>query len=89
MKKLLLSLCFFLLSISAIAQANYHLKFKGIPITGTISQFQAQLTAKGCTYDRQTSAALQQGTRAFKGTLAGEKANIFVYLTAKAKPSIE
>lgn len=85
MKKLLLSLCCLLMSLTAIAQTNAHLKFMGIPITGNIIQFQAKLASKGCTYNKQTSAAISAGTRAFKGTFAGNKVDIYAYYDTQTK----
>ena len=49
MKRILSTLFCLLLIVAALAQnTNEHLKFMGIPITGTLSQFQAKLIAKGC-----------------------------------------
>ena len=39
-------------AIASFAQSNVHIKFMGIPVTGTIAQFQAKLVAKGCTYNK-------------------------------------
>ena len=53
MKRLLSALFCMLLVAAAFAQnANEHLKYMGIPITGTISQFQSKLAAKGVRYDQ-------------------------------------
>lgn len=47
MKRLLSVLFCMLLVAAAFAQnANEHLKYMGIPITGTISQFQSKLAAR-------------------------------------------
>lgn len=85
MKKLLFTLCFLIFSIASFAQANTHIKFMGIPLTGTIAQFQAKLVAKGCTYNKVASATIPNGTRAFKGTFVGNKVDIFVYYDTKTK----
>ena len=47
MKKLLFTLCCMIFAIASFAQSNVHIKFMGIPVTGTIAQFQAKLVAKG------------------------------------------
>lgn len=80
---------FILLIISIVAlcipvQAQ-HLKFMGIPLNGTITQFQSKLTAKGVKYDKTLSQDLSAGTRVFDGTFAGEKAKIFVYYDPSTK----
>lgn len=68
-----------LLVVAAFAQAsNGHMKYMGIPITGTIAQFQAKLAAKGVKYNQQLSGMLEAGTRSFNGTFAGNKVTIFV-----------
>lgn len=69
----------------AQAQATRHLKFMGIPLTGSITQFQAKLAQKGCTYDKPTSRFIAAGCRAFKGNFIGNKANIYVYYDTKTK----
>lgn len=70
---------------SIIAQSNVHIKFMGIPVTGTIAQFQAKLVAKGCTYNKVASASISNGTRAFKGTFVGNKVDIYVYYDTNTK----
>ena len=85
MKKLLFTLCFLIFAIVSFAQANTHIKFMGIPLTGTIAQFQAKLVAKGCTYNKVASATIPNGTRAFNGTFVGNKVDIFVYYDTKTK----
>ncbi|MCI6840444.1 MAG: hypothetical protein MR900_11275 [Prevotella sp.] len=85
MKKLLFTLCYLLYAIASLAQANTHIKFMGIPVTGTIAQFQGKLIAKGCTYDKKFSASLPNGSRAFTGIFVGNKAHIYVYYDIKTK----
>lgn len=72
-------------AIASFAQSNVHIKFMGIPITGTIAQFQAKLVAKGCTYNKVASASISNGTRAFKGTFVGNKVDIYVYYDTNTK----
>lgn len=86
MKRLISTLCCMLLVIAAFAQsANGHLKYMGIPITGTITQFQNKLAAKGIKYNQPMSARLDAGTRGFNGTFAGNKVTIFVYYDIRSK----
>lgn len=85
MKRLLFTLCCLLCAIVSLAQTNTHIKFMGIPITGTITQFQNKLIAKGCTYNKTLSASLPNGSRAFKGTFVGNKVEIYVYYDIKTK----
>ena len=84
MKKnlIILLLCLFVMSVPAQAE---HLKFMGIPLTGTISQFQQKLVAKGVKYDKAMSQQLPAGVRMFNGTFAGEKSKIFVYYDPTSK----
>lgn len=85
MKRLYTILLGLTLTIAIFAQATPpHLKFMGIPIDGTITQFQAKLQAKGCTYDK-VSSTLPSGARAYNGTFAGEKVAIYVYYNTNTK----
>lgn len=85
MKKLLTLILFLAIAATAFSKSVNHMKFMGIPINGTITQFQAKLTAKGCTHDKRTSSYIPSGTRAFKGNIVGNKATIFVYYNTKTK----
>lgn len=80
-KYLLLILCtlFISVSLSAQSKSNQHLKFMGIPINGSITNFQNKLIAKGFKYDQAGSKALESPTRIYKGQFAGETAQLFVY----------
>lgn len=80
-KYLLLILCTLFISVSLGAQSksNQHLKFMGIPINGSITNFQNKLIAKGFKYDQAGSKALESPTRIYKGQFAGETAQLFVY----------
>ncbi len=66
-------------------QAVEHMKFMGIPLDGTITQFQAKLAKKGVTHDVAGSKNLSPGCRGFKGTFSGKKANIYVYYDTTSK----
>lgn len=85
MKKILFTFCCLLFAIASFAQTSNHIKFMGIPLTGTIAQFQAKLVAKGCSYNKAASASISNGTRAFKGTFVGNKVDIYVYYDIKTK----
>lgn len=85
MKKLLFTLCCMIFAIASFAQSNVHIEFMGIPLTGTIAQFQAKLVAKDCTYSKVASASISNGTRAFKGTFVGNKVGIYVYYDTNTK----
>lgn len=82
MKKIILSLLLLLL-LPFVGFAQEHLKFMGIPITGTLSSFQAKLASKGCVVDKQNNKYVPKGCRVFKGNFAGNKASIYVYYTDK------
>ena len=86
MKKISMLWLFAIISIVGIAQnTTEHLSYMGIPITGTITQFQAKLQAKRCSLDKQTSNSLEVGCRAFKGNFIGNKVTIFVYYDENTK----
>lgn len=84
MRRLVL-LCFvLLLCVAGVAQTE-HMKFAGIPLTGTIDKFQGKLLAKGYTLMTGLNKSLPVGTRAFKGVFAGEKASVAVYYDTNTK----
>ena len=82
MKKLLL-LAIIVFSFTQMAVAADHLKFMWIPLTGSISNFQTKLIAKGCRVNSKTSKVIPKGVRAYTGKFAGEKADIYVYYNEK------
>lgn len=85
MKKILLALSCLIFAIVSFAQNNTHIKFMGIPLTGTITQFQSKLVAKGCAYNKAVSSSISNGTRAFSGTFVGNKVDIYVFYDTKTK----
>lgn len=87
MKKIMLLIltCLFAFPIFSVAQGQEHLRFMGIPLNGTISQFQAKLQAKGVRYDAKSSSQLKFACRVFRGTFSGENANIYVYYNERTK----
>ena len=84
MKKAFLLLLMSLFSLVLFAQTE-HMKFAGIPLTGSIEQFQKKLIAKGFRLNSKISKLLPVGTRSFIGTFAGEKGNIAVYYDPDTK----
>ena len=86
MKRFLTFLCCLLIAVASFAQnANQHLKFMGVPINGSITQFQAKLVAKGCSYNQTESAQSANGCRIFYGTLIGNKVRICVFYNTLTK----
>lgn len=83
-KKLLLLLVLSLFTIVLPAQTE-HMKFAGIPLNGTIDQFQKKLMAKGYRLNAAANRALPVGTRCFIGTFAGKRGNIAVYYDSETK----
>ena len=65
-----------LLSLSSTAQTE-HVRFIGIPLDGTIQQFQKELTVKGSS-DGKVFLILE-GMKAFKGSYAGHNALLMVF----------
>lgn len=86
MKRLLSLLCCLLIAMASFAQsANQHLKFMGVPINGTIAQFQTKLVAKGCSLNKEGSAYSPNGCRVFNGTLIGNKVIIYAFYNTQTK----
>lgn len=83
-KKLLLLLVLSLFTLALPAQTE-HMKFAGIPLNGTIDQFQKKLLAKGYKLNTTMNRILPVGTRSFTGTFAGKKGNIAVYYDSETK----
>lgn len=81
MKRLLLLT---LLVIPMMLSAQ-HLKFMGIPLDGTITNFTARLKAKGVTVSPINKSNKSPGCRWFEGTFFGNKAAIYVYFDVKTK----
>lgn len=77
MKKLLIAITA-MLTLTATAQTE-HVRFMGVPLDGDIQQFQAELTAKGCSHDPEASAAMPKGVMVFKGNFAGHDAQLYVF----------
>lgn len=86
MKKLIITTALLVCSLFGIAQENgQHLKFVGVPINGTISEFHSKFIGKGFQQDVALSRSLPVGCRAYKGTFVGEKADIYIYYDASDK----
>ena len=83
-RKLMLLLFVSLFTLVLNAQTE-HMKFAGIPLTGSIDQFQKKLIAKGFRLNAKISKLLPVGTRSFIGTFAGKKGNIAVYYDPDTK----
>ena len=84
MKKLILLFVFILLAIICDAQTE-HMKFAGIPLNGTMIQFQTKLQAKGYKPQVKLNSSLPEGTRAFKGTFIGKEAEVPVHYDPQSK----
>ena len=79
--KILILFMGFLTASSANAQ---HLEFMGIPLNGTIANFQSKLLKKGCRIMKDNSS-YPVGIRGYNGVFAGDKADIFVYYNPKTQ----
>lgn len=82
MKLKLIILLLALLLVSPTMAAQDHLAFMGIPLTGTIDQFQKKLTAKGYQLDASNKIS---GTRAFTGKCWGETVKFYVFYNSTNK----
>ena len=74
-----------LFAFSISIDAQQHLKFMGIPLTGTIDNFQAKLAQKGIKKNFKLSQSLPLGGRAFNGYFTGRYCTIFIYYNVKSK----
>lgn len=82
-KTLLLLLCIIMaMGMQAQTQTQKHLKFMGIPLDGTISQFHSKLLAKGLKFKADISS---RGAREYNGFFSGKDAIIFVYYNTSSK----
>lgn len=86
MKRIFICLMVSLVSFTISAQTTFpHLPFMGIPLNGTIDNFQAKLSAKGVYVDHAANKTMGIGCRVFKGMFSGKKANIYVYYNDRTK----
>lgn len=76
-KHLLLTLTL-LFATTGVTYAQEHLKFMGIPIDGTIDNFQKQLATKQIVVDKSVNKNVGVGMRIFKGRFAGQTCYIAV-----------
>lgn len=79
-------LIFFCLLMPFLASAAKHLEFKGIPITGTISNFTSKLNAQGYTTNWEISEEIGGGeTRWFDGKYYGTDCEVLVFYAPISK----
>lgn len=74
MKHFILSALMLLVSCTIMAQEQEHLKFMGVPITGTEKAFIAEMKAKGFTRKHRVSADVY----IMSGRFAGQDADIWI-----------
>lgn len=77
MKKIVVSLLFILLTISVYGQ-DTHLKFKGVPIDGSLTEFVNKMKAAGFTH-----LGTENGMAALQGDFAGYKNCTVAVFTVK------
>lgn len=83
MKKNLLSIALALVTTFALAQ-NSHLKFMGIELDGSITDFQSKLYAKGFK-NSKLPFDKKNGIRIYDGTFMGEDATVVVFYNERSK----
>ncbi len=86
MKKTI-TLIFCLLTAIIVQAQTEHLNFMGIPLNGTITQFQTKLMAKGAKPDAKMNKELSAGCRMFKGEQDGYP-NFLMYLKSDKGSSL-
>lgn len=83
MKRVLLFLVFVMIGIQHIEAQ--HLKFMGIPIEGSITNFQSKLAAKGIRINNNKSREAPVGQRMYNGKFQGYNSEITVYYDRNSK----
>jgi hypothetical protein len=79
MKKIALIFIACLMSLTIQAQKTEHLKFMGIPLNGSIENFQQKMIEKGCSLNTKVEKSLPKGSRAYEGTFIRKNADFVVY----------
>lgn len=82
MKKTIVTILTLVLFSAISAQ---HLKFEGIPIDGSITNFQNQLSSKGISINNAKSKEAPLGQRVFNGKCQGYNSEITVFYGRKSK----
>ena len=75
--KHLLTLIMTVLVTASLSAQTEHVRFLGIPLDGTIQQFQEALTAKDCSHEKEI--LLPKGVVAFNGNYGGRDALLMVF----------
>lgn len=73
-----------LLCIIPLYSHAQHLKFMGVPINGTINNFQKKLQYKGFSISKYNKG-LSAGVRDFDGYFANKKASVIVFYNTRTK----
>lgn len=84
MKSLLKNLMLLIVCFAVTSAKAQHLDFMGIPLDGTIANFQSKLLNKGCRIMKYNSR-IPVGIRGYDGIFAGKQAAIFVYYNPKTQ----
>ena len=84
MKRFILFMAVIACTMTVCSQTE-HLKFMGFPLNGTIDSFQSKLATKEVKPDTEFNKVNGVGTRAFKGSFAGYKSEIYVYYEKRTK----
>ncbi|MBP5392121.1 MAG: hypothetical protein J6Y40_08600 [Bacteroidales bacterium] len=82
MKKIFLTLASIVLFAVVCFAQNEHFKFLGIPLDGTINQFESKLISKG--YTKADNYGSKE-YRVYDGTFIGKKATIVIYYDVNTK----
>lgn len=83
MRKLVLILITLIVAIAAHAQGE-HLKFMGIELKGSITEFQQQLLTKGMRVS-YVSKGLPEGERVYDGRFSGYPAQVVVFFNSRTR----
>lgn len=66
MRKIVITLVFLMILLSAFSQSSEHLKFKGVPIDGTLNEYVAEMKQVGFYYE-----GIEDGVALLGGEFAG------------------
>ena len=83
MKSIKVFITLLLFSVCTAVFSQTHLKFVGIPIDGTITQFQTKLSTKGFKHNKAESANAPVGQRVFNGLFRSRNAELTVFYNRK------
>ena len=84
MKKFIFILVAVMLAVAVNAQEK-HLKFMGIPLNLTITEFEKELLAKDFEPNTYINKRLKSNTCVYKGSFLGHDVEVYIYFTPNSQ----